>query len=766
MNDIVLDGCRPEPLGSYLKGLGILRLVAGREGPDPDARGRWSPASAFVLSTSLDREALVSYFLDGYRPTPLVAPWNSGSGFRVGGKRVAAEQVLSKIERSSGVRLEPYRLAIGVGRSIVVRGKSRGWDDPTEKEFWRKDAKPSVLALCRAWLPDDALAWLDTSVVLGDKDEDYSPLLGSGGVLGSQELSVGFMQCVIDVLGLSEGRGAPGPPESRQGLESALFAEGRPRHRRGPVGQFDPGRAGGILSSPHESLDKEGFVNPWDLILFLEGAVLFASAASRRMGGSTDGKASLPFMVGASQVGYVSAATDERSRGELWAPLWDRPTGIRELSRLLGEGRAEWAGHQARSGLDFARAAASLGVDRGISAFARHAFVERHGQGMLAVPVGRLQVRDAPEVSLLLGVDRWLQRARGGAKVPAAIRGAMRAVDASMFDAARGGATDRPRSFQAVLVALADLELAVGRAGGFRKKFKVPPISALPASAWLPCLDDRSPEFRLAAALASGYDPPQPQRGQSGPADDRRHDGSSLRWMLRPVTVNEKGWLDWTERPPLVPGLGAAELTDVLSAALVRRMVDRVSERRSAEASGADRDGVGVRVAFTWSLPAHLSHIGALLAGEIDERRLGELLAGLMLLDWKSRPAVAWATADSGADAPPDPAWTILAPFFHGRAIRLPGGSPSVPEARLRPEIFWPAQLSAGRVTDVVERAVLRLRIAGLDPAVRTVSEHSQERGPRLAAALLCPVHGADLARIVARSAPPRLENGHVRESS
>ena len=39
MNELILDGCAPFPLASYLKALGLLRLVA--EQVDPQARGAW-----------------------------------------------------------------------------------------------------------------------------------------------------------------------------------------------------------------------------------------------------------------------------------------------------------------------------------------------------------------------------------------------------------------------------------------------------------------------------------------------------------------------------------------------------------------------------------------------------------------------------------------------------------------------------------------------------------------------------------------------------
>ena len=53
----------------------MFRLVA--EQKDPEARGAWS-GGYFCLHTWLDVEELVRFFLDEYRPTPVLAPWNGG----------------------------------------------------------------------------------------------------------------------------------------------------------------------------------------------------------------------------------------------------------------------------------------------------------------------------------------------------------------------------------------------------------------------------------------------------------------------------------------------------------------------------------------------------------------------------------------------------------------------------------------------------------------------------------------------------------------
>ena len=72
MNDITLGGCSPTPLASYLKGLGVLRLLSAKY---PETYGFWS-GDQFVLRTKLNREAIESFFLNDYEPTALVTPWN------------------------------------------------------------------------------------------------------------------------------------------------------------------------------------------------------------------------------------------------------------------------------------------------------------------------------------------------------------------------------------------------------------------------------------------------------------------------------------------------------------------------------------------------------------------------------------------------------------------------------------------------------------------------------------------------------------------
>lgn len=78
MNEIILRGCSPEPLMSYLKALGILRIIG--EQKDPTVRGCWRDGF-FVIRSVLDEGPLLDFFINDYMPTPVFAPWNGDGGF-------------------------------------------------------------------------------------------------------------------------------------------------------------------------------------------------------------------------------------------------------------------------------------------------------------------------------------------------------------------------------------------------------------------------------------------------------------------------------------------------------------------------------------------------------------------------------------------------------------------------------------------------------------------------------------------------------------
>lgn len=726
-----LAGCRPEPLGSYLKALGVLRLVA--EQADPTAVGHWD-TDGFVLVSALDDEELERFFLEQYRPSPLLSPWNNSSGF---GPEGAGE--LHVIETSEDPRLAPYRAAIEAARAVLVAADAATW------------SKEQVLTACRSHLPDACVTWMDAAAVLTDGRAVYPPLLGTGGNDGRLEFSRNFHQRVLDVLGLTtSGERARGV-----WLGDALFDLGRGSGMRGrSPGQFDPGAAGGANSAPVGAADS--VLNPWDWVLLLEGSLVLASGSARRLGVGSTGRAAAPFTVDASAGGYASASDAENSRGELWAPLWSRPAALGELRRLFAEGRADWRNGHARSGLDLAKAAASLGVDRGIDAFSRHAFVERFGLSTVAVPVGRVVVQERKAVAPLAQLDGWLERVRRGGNPPAAVAAALRSVDRASFDLAVHGGGDR---LLRVLVQAAQLEQVIGRSSSFRDRIGIDPVAGLDAERWVEALDprERGPEIRLAVCLASGRDAGTARSG-------------ALRSLLGPIEAAGPGRPTWSRRPAPVTGFGTRPVQVVLAAAHARRAVGLVGARRGAE--GTDDEG-GLLSSLPAGATADLSDLADLAAGRVDSQRLEDALAACLLLDWPGRPRPMTGGGRRPSAIPP--AFTVLGPFFTPeRAGATPGDGSwraRLTATRLRPEVQWPALLAADRTSRALDRALHRLRIAKIQP-VPVDGRHMSPRpgdgqGPWLAAAALCRVSDAARTALLERACPdPELAYIPLEESS
>src|ERR1035441_4254608 len=100
-----LAACASTPLASYLKALGVFRIIGTQA--DASARGCWHQGR-FNLDSQLDGDQLVAFFLKRYEPSPLIAPWNGASGFYEGDDTAGLEAIAG----SSVPRLATYSGAI------------------------------------------------------------------------------------------------------------------------------------------------------------------------------------------------------------------------------------------------------------------------------------------------------------------------------------------------------------------------------------------------------------------------------------------------------------------------------------------------------------------------------------------------------------------------------------------------------------------------------------------------------------------------------
>ena len=138
-----------------------------------------------------------------------------------------------------------------------------------------------------------------------------------------------------------------------------------------------------------------------------------------------------------------------------------------------------------------------LGVARGIDAFIRYGYLERNGQSTLAVPLGRVNVRQHPHAHLIDDLASWLDRLQRRARdkhAPARLVQAERRLADAVFAVLTHDSS--PDRWQAVLRAAAAVEALQSRGTAI----EAGPILPLRLE-WISAVDDGTHEVRLALAL-------------------------------------------------------------------------------------------------------------------------------------------------------------------------------------------------------------------------------------------------------------------------
>jgi CRISPR-associated protein Csx17 len=708
--DLRLRGCASRPLVGYLKALGVLRTV-GRQA-DPTVRARWV-GGTFELRSTLDGDALAGFFLEEYKPAPVVSPWNGGSGFHPKDR----QEALRAIEETTGARFDSYRLAIAAARkSLEELGLS---EKPDQQQ------KEALIRSLRRTAPDDALSWLDAAVVVREDGLAFPPLLGSGGNDGRFDFSNNYAHCVVACLLDNAG--------DRSTLNLATALSGAPSRLETKLSLAHLYRDSSPNNSPYGEADSLG--NPWDLILAVEGALIMTAGVTRRHGSNLPNDLAAPFTVRQTNAGYGSAVEGESGRAELWLPLWDRWASLGELTALVREARAQVGGarrRKATTGLDFARAAGELGVARGVSAFERYALVERAGQSTLAVPTGRITVEDRKSAKALDGIESWLEsleRLAHDERCPQGPRIAIRRLrKAAIAMAGR----DDPGLVCATLEAIGGVEGGLSRSRTAGEK--VWPLTGAPAEPWIAAADDGTPEFAVAVAIASL----------------RSWHGSTDLPELRDYLHGTKRGSNGTERDPerrhAVTGNDPFALLAAIGA---RRHLDagRAGQVDASGDSGNGSHGKRTQLDFSHGIWAALESVRLFVANRLDNERILTLVRGLSLLRY------------TGAEPAPQPklskpvaphlplellelAWRDVLPQGRDDSTRDERIRRGAEPANLGARPGWAARLAAGATRAVIEDAARRLLMAGLPPKLTPSDlaiDPSRELplGRRLGAALL-----------------------------
>ena len=628
MPHIKLDGCTSTPFGGYLKSLGIFRLVS--EQADAAARGWWD-GDTFQLDSELSREELSQFFLDRYEPTPIVAPWNGGSGFYPKDNKEGLHAITGSLDR----RFALYRDTIAACQAFPEVESGKSGDENVRRS--------ALLRRCRNRLNDRTVEWLDAAVgIAADGERSFSPVLGTGGNEGRLDYTNNFMSRIAALLI------APDPKSPvRDLLANALFGTGTAGLQASAAGQYDPGKAGG--ANQGQGIDQDASTNPWDLVLTLEGAVAWASGLYRRQGIAYGSFLCSPFTVRSITVGYGSASRADEARAEVWTPLWGRPVRYSELRVLLREGIQ---GRPAKNTLEFAEAAASLGVDRGIDQFVRYSLLKRRGDSYVALPVGTFSTEyrsnsDCIREFLVL-LDRLVDLPKGAEEL-------RRSVEEGVY---RALLTGRPDEMPVIVAAFGRMLRRAVTTAELRL-----PHRALKAAPWLKvCGFEGDPSVRIAAAVASIFD------RETGPVANNLCKGGS-------------GYA-WTGK------------------ALPERMIS-VLERRiqSAHAVETRRNPLG------GCCEIDPGDVTLFIEGSVNDVLIEDLIFAFLTLDWQGFEPTRCSSVEVL------PAYAALKCLFLPGEIKR-GDDPKflVADRRIL------AALSADDIEDATSMAVNRLRIAGLRP--------------------------------------------------
>jgi len=781
--DLVLDGCRVTPLAGYLKALATLRLVC--EQTDPTARGFWL-RDVFILRSRLDEGALIDFFLDLYAPTPVVAPWNGGSGFAAGDNQDA----IRAIEASDAPRFARYRQAVEhvrhwpemppafetVRELVQTLKREVGRARPgTKTDGWRKllvleaQTRQAAAAEMDPYLGQEMTIAMLESAAKGLGRADRHPIAAWWKVvrrLRTECVSLSRGRCKEDLLKVCRDRL---PDQSLPWLDAAYAIRADDSPYYNPV--LGTGGNEGRLDLSNNFMqclvELVGSERNRDLASLLLRASLFGQPVDElpktKIGQFDPGHAG----------GFNQGAEFETK--DFKANPWDFVLAIEGAATLSS------SVHKRMRGDSHGIPVAPFTVHFSGTGFTSNAAGER-GRAEMWLPIWR-RAAGYPEIQHLFREGRATvgrREARSGLDFTRAVRtlGVIRGVDEFVryaFLERRGTSyvalpTARlPVRFDRGVRLLDDIDPILARLDGFLRSLETIPARLDAArrqveQALFECSVDPAPEHFGALVAALGQmDQLLAIRASSGaPVPSRPLSGLRPDWVaacadgtpevriaaalasvrgdpaqkVGPLRSNLAG-VDPARLREWAAGTGqrcwvGADLVSRLGGALARRLMD--ADRLNAETTP---------LAGWLGLSTH--DLVPFLYGETDDRRIEALLWGFCLVAWHtSANRDGLSTLRQGWRRPlsriPVPRGYALLKLVH-----WPG---PIRDVVIRREPRVAGLLQAGRVEDALHLAGNRLRVAGLSPL--PIRARDDVDPQRLMAALLVPLRGSAILEEIA----------------
>ncbi len=577
----------------------------------------------------------------------------------------------------------------------------------------------------------------------------FNPVLGTGGNVGKRDLAKAWN----DAAKLLK------KPERGEWLEATLTG-------RADCSMPDLASGGTWFVFANKTFNsgqgwyREGQLSPWSVLLSMEGAFLLTGGVNRRMGSRSRPYAVFPFVSDPAQPetdGEIGMA-----RAEFWAPLWEYPATVGEVSTLLQRGLARIGGRAASAPAEFAVAALSTGVDAGVTEFARFELRQTtSSQVFEAIPRERIAVGHGDDVrakaARQLGAlieSGWMNRfpfEPRDSKQKGKFVGLSGPIEAAILRI--GERPDEATRWQSLLLAMTKAQTRIDRNKGLRDRC-IPLRTLAPEwfdLAWHP--DDPLPlEIEVARAIASiGW--------QSNSSDlpllanvfglETQHDKQgNIRTTRFPKA-----------RPPAAVWGSGSPLSVMLDVAH-RRLVDATKEDSRPFLNATN---CACRAATIQHLLRN--------DGTLDLEEIIRWVPVLALIDWSKPSRSQEVRREDGELDGTSLLHALVRPLFHGRNLELSStrnekNLPLFPENPLTGKAKLPPP-------GLLRRLFNLLRFNSLDEVLQVLQDRYRAAGHEIvmpplgfeadgevvAAALLIPMSNADVEHGLRRWLQPRKES-------
>jgi CRISPR-associated protein Csx17 len=410
-----LRGIGVQPLGNYLAGLGLLRLV--NRTIDLKAKGFWRGGS-FWLQTETHRDELVPRLVDSYTALHIINPWNKAAGITVDDGVAKFTGLFDGLRNSPCDRLNGLSALLDdvlevVGIHPIVKNAID---------------KPAQVGALRSRIPDsDWREWCDSAIVevletdkKGKVTEKlkYPALLGTGGNVGATDLAVNYYDAFGLVFDITTAQGTPVKLAMEMFTEAifggstraATSTEGCKGAHMFPVNDFHLDlKRSNSLDYVESGGSGGAAVNPVLVLLATEGFLTFSSTISTiKHMVEEDGvgvraktqvaKYSLAVPTKGSSFNLVSVSERQNYTEEYFLPLWPMPlTHGNLVARLFQSPLLNEAGFSLRrrpgDGTDFINEVREWAVKTGATGqLLRYTMLARKGQNNFAVYLGVVEV--------------------------------------------------------------------------------------------------------------------------------------------------------------------------------------------------------------------------------------------------------------------------------------------------------------------------------------------------------------------------------------